>query len=171
MMRLLAATLVVWAGAVWPCSPAPWIKSAPRDNPAAYARTLLEKYSVIVRAKVISSGLEPSDAPKTNLIGFADIEVLERFKGPEDIKRIFTRVHMVTCANPEFIPGEERLFVLYQDSGRLYEAHAWTLPGYSDATLVALFRIFGSQSNSAAESDAFRPALAAPSRSAPRRER
>jgi hypothetical protein len=147
MIRFLLASVgVAWSALVWPCSPPPWIKSAPLDDPAAYARNLMEKYDTIVRARVISAGLEPSSAPAINLVGFADIEVLERLKGRRESRRIFTEVRMATCANPEFIPDEERLFVLYLKSERLFEVHAWR-HGYTDGALLPHLRALSSQPN------------------------
>jgi len=138
VIRLLAAIAIVWSTTAWPCRPAPWIMSAPRDNPAAYAKALLAHTSALIHAKVVASG----HVPATDLIGFADVEVLERFKGPRDIRRIFTQIRMATCDNPEFVVGEERLFALvFEESGKLFEMHSWRLSEFSDAALTGLLRV------------------------------
>ena len=148
------------------CLPAAWIvDGGPRRTAEGYAQTLMTHGSAVVYAKVIAVNTERSGTYAR--VDRAKIQVIERFKGPQEIEEIYTYVYSGTCNNLEFSKGEERLFVLgeVQDAAgvrRLYEVHSWRhplsgVPFLEEAALLSELRKLGPRSmqpNSTLHADA-----------------
>ena len=140
MTRLLLAS-VLQVLALLPahaCKPPPWTYEYGAKSSAEYARNLLKHATAVVLANVVSvNRIEHAHGASST----AEVTVIERFKGPADIRQIHS-IGFGTCAARTYIEGEQRLFVLlsHPSDTRLYEVLAWESPRFPEKELLMELR-------------------------------
>ena len=120
------------------CKPLPWSYGGGAQSSSEYARILLKNAEAIVVARVVSAESIPFSGDGT--YSKAEVRVIERFKGADDIRRIHSK-GWGTCPTYRYAEGEERLFVLSPPSdGELYEVSYWQHPQFPMQELLGEFR-------------------------------
>lgn len=90
------------------CKPLPWAYGIGVKSVAEYARGLLSHSTAILFAEVASARrIDDAYGARST----ADILVLERFKGPDDIRQVHS-AGAGTCVARTYSPGEKTMFVL-----------------------------------------------------------
>ena len=128
------------------CKPGPDFYYA--ESPRVLAQNLMTHAAAVVYAKVKKVWTVPPNASETTgeAQGFAEIEIVDRFKGPVELKVIHTWLRMATCANKPFVSGETRLFALYDQSRergpdfQYTEIHAWLNPQFIETEVLQELR-------------------------------
>jgi hypothetical protein len=136
MTRLLLVPVlhVLLSSPAYACKPLPWAFGYGANSSAEYARNLMKHATGIVLANVVSAErVEHAHGASST----ADVTVIERFKGPPDIRQIHS-VGFGTCGARTYTEGEQRLFVLlsHPNDTRLYEVLAWESPRFPEKELL-----------------------------------
>lgn len=137
--RALAALLVLCCGETIACKQAPWILATATPegiiSPSAFSEQAFKHAAAIVFARIISV---ETDSPVPNASGatritHARVQVIEQFKGPPLDSPIRRVVVWASCTEAPWHEGEERLFLLYLNTGGMrspsgfYELYSWRL--------------------------------------------
>lgn len=138
-ISLILGLCIWWPSHAQACKPFHWSYGGGAKSTAEYAQILLKHATAIVVAQVVSA--ETAVRPGLGASSKAEVRVVERFKGPDDIRHIYSE-GWGTCAAYKYAKGEERLFVLLGRSNteKLHEVGAWQHPRFPQDELLAEFR-------------------------------
>ena len=137
-LLLVSVLQVLVSLPVHACKPLPWTYESGAKSSAEYARNLMKHATAIVLANVVSvDRIEHAHGASIT----AEVRVIERFKGPADIRQIHS-IGFGSCEARTYAEDEQRLFVLLSHPGdrRLYEVFAWESPRFPEKELLIELR-------------------------------